>query len=109
MKSPVFSILCSCLLLMLVVCPLPAFGGTFTMTDQNSQAVVNPSSQAGMQSWTVDGVDQLRSSGFGMPSDREVPAASIRWALPSSLKPTAARSQSPIPAQTDWKLPSATF
>lgn len=48
-------------LLMLVTCPA---GATTILTDQNSTAVIDPDTSAGMHTWTVDGEDYLYQQWF---------------------------------------------
>lgn len=52
---------------------------SFTMTDQNSTASVNPSSSAGMHIWQVDGLSQLNQQWFwlGVGNNPEAPINTI--------------------------------
>lgn len=47
----------------------------YTMTDNNSSASVDTSSQAGMYNWTVDGVNQLSQQWFWYALNKNAPAS----------------------------------
>ena len=64
MKIQMTRCLCCCVASILGLVAVPAFGSSFTLSDLNSVAVVTPTSQAGMQSWTVDGVNDLAQQWF---------------------------------------------
>ena len=42
----------------------PAFGSTIMLTDQNSTVTIDPYSSSGVESWTVDGTNQLHQQWF---------------------------------------------
>ncbi|MGA2724241.1 MAG: PEP-CTERM sorting domain-containing protein [Bryobacteraceae bacterium] len=54
--SKLFSVAFLALVLVLFVAPARA---TITLSDSNSVLTINPTSSAGMESWTVDGINQL--------------------------------------------------
>jgi hypothetical protein len=64
MRMPFSSTTFTGLALMLLVCGSPALGGTFTFSNNNSTVTIVPTSQAGMNSWVVDGVDELAQQWF---------------------------------------------
>jgi hypothetical protein len=64
MKIQMTRILCFCVAAAFGIVAVPAFGGVITWSNGNSTAVVDMDSQAGMNSWTVDGVNQLAQQWF---------------------------------------------
>jgi hypothetical protein len=64
MKIQITRCLCCCAASVFGLVAVPAFGTSFSLSQSNSVAVVTTDSQAGMQSWTVDGVNQLAQQWF---------------------------------------------
>jgi hypothetical protein len=64
MKSFVLRFSCFCLFFALALSVLPALGSTLTLSDLNSQVLIDTTSQSGVYSWTVDGVNQLAQQWF---------------------------------------------
>jgi len=62
---------------------------TYTLTDANSSAMIQPNSQNGMSSWVVDGVNQLNQQWFWYALGNTAPA-SINTIGPAAVTPSGA-------------------
>lgn len=88
----------------------PASGQILGITNGNSFALINSSSQAGMFNWTVDGVNQLYQQGFwyrigtkgGESSIDTLGAPTLTSAGPGLLSTTYANSK--LSVQVDYAL-----
>lgn len=88
----------------------PASGQIFGITNGNSFALINSSSQAGMFNWTVDGVNQLYQQGFwyrigtkgGESSIDTLGVPTVNSAGPGLLSTTYANSK--LSVQVDYAL-----
>ena len=71
---------------------LSARGSTLTLSDQNSTVLINSSSQAGVYTWDVDGVNQLAQQWFwyGIGSGTTAAPASIDTLSAASVSGTSA-------------------
>src|ERR1043165_7924762 len=96
-----------CLAFVGFVGPAQAF---YTLTDGNSSASVNPSSQAGMFNWTVDGVTQLAQQWFWYRIGTSSPESSVntisadQTTQPDSTHLTTRYINSQISVRIDYTL-----
>jgi len=61
----------------------------YTLTDQNSSALVNVNSQAGMYNWTVDGINVLNQQWFWLGVSNAAPVSIDQISAASVSQPTA--------------------
>jgi hypothetical protein len=67
--------------------PAYAITPSYTLQDQNSSVIVNPSSQSGVSNWTVDNVNQLNQEWFWYGTGSNGPQASLDTVPLSTTSP----------------------
>jgi len=74
----------------------PALAQTYTLTDGNSVATVAPNSQAGMNSWRVEGINELNQQWFWYAIGNNAPASI------DSISPAVATQSAPNTLTTSY-------